>query len=80
MEQQSNLVEYELPDRQMITLDRKEIKHYLLTGGQGPDRDKDLGLLQAIPSLISDNINSCDVDIKKELYSNILMAGTVQLI
>jgi actin-related protein len=25
--------------------------------------------------MITDNINSCDIDIKKELYSNILLTG-----
>lgn len=30
---------------------------------------------KGIPSMITDIINQCDIDIKKELYSNILLTG-----
>lgn len=30
---------------------------------------------KGIPNMIIENINACDVDIKKELYSNLLLTG-----
>ena len=59
-------VEYELPDRQTVAIERREIQEGLIGGEEG---------FKGAPSMLVDTANSCDVDIKKELYSNLLMTG-----
>ena len=61
-------VEYELPDHQSITINRSDIKDKFIIG------DEDHGFKGAA-IMAGESASSCDVDIKKELYSNILLTG-----
>jgi hypothetical protein len=61
-------VEYELPDHKTISLVRSDIKQGFING------DEDWSFKGA-PAMAGETVNSCDVDVKKELYSNILLCG-----
>jgi actin-related protein len=62
-------VEYELPDRQLIKIDKSVIPDPYFTNYTG-----DINY-RGIHHLVNDNINQCDIDIKKELYNNIIVTG-----
>lgn len=61
-------VDYELPDHQSITLNRADIKDKFLIGDEEHN-------FKGAAVMAGESVGSCDVDIKKELYSNILLTG-----
>lgn len=62
------VAEYELPDHQTITLSRADIRQGLLNGD-------DKSGFKGAQVMAGETVNVCDVDVKKELYSNILLTG-----
>ena len=67
-------VEYELPDKTVIKMDRLKVNNPFLNPSNADPNFKGLH------HLVHDNINQCDVDIKKELYSNMIVTGGNSLI
>jgi actin-related protein len=61
-------VEYELPDRRTITIARGDIDDRFISG------DSEAGFRGAAV-MAGESVSVCDVDVKKELYSNVLMIG-----
>lgn len=56
---ESDLVEYELPDKNIIKLDRTRVNNVFMNS-QSSDTN-----FKGLHHLVHDNINQCDVDIKK---------------
>jgi actin-like protein 6A len=67
-----NTVSYELPDKRTIQIQKSEIENSLLSSEAESIKGQPF---KGLGSMITDNINRCDIDIKKELYSNILLTG-----
>lgn len=61
-------VDYELPDHNTITVNRSEIRDRFILGDEGKK-------FKGASVMAGESASSCDVDIKKELYSNILLTG-----
>lgn len=59
----------------MITLDRSEIADIFINPPEELAKEYGKYEYRGVPNMIVDTINGCDVDIKKELYSNILLTG-----
>ncbi|GJN09341.1 hypothetical protein PR202_ga27341 [Eleusine coracana subsp. coracana] len=73
---------YELPDGQTIEVgaDRFKIPDILFNPSlsqtiPGIDGFADSISVRGLPRMVIDSINRCDVDIRKELFSNILLSG-----
>ena len=58
-----------MPDRQRVKIDKSRLPDPFF-GPYGRDVS-----YRGIHHLINDNINMCDIDIKKELYNNLIVTG-----
>ena len=65
-------ISYELPDRHVIEVEKSEVPDLFVY----PEESEYKG----IANMVADTINSSDVDVKKEFYSNILLSGRYCLI
>jgi actin-like protein 6A len=67
--QPQTTVDFELPDRQTIKIDKSRLPDpFFSSYGQ------DIAY-RGLHHLLNDNINLCDIDIKKELYNNVIVTG-----
>ena len=80
MAEDINKIVYELPDKKSITIEKAHINNPL-TNLNGTFT-KEIGDYEykGLAEAIIDNINSNDIEIRKELYSNILMTGKMNII
>ena len=61
-------VDYELPDHNTITFSRSDIKDRFISGNEENN-------FRGASVMAGESASICDVDIKKEIYSNILLTG-----
>lgn len=76
------MTSYELPDGQTIEIgaDRFKVPDVLFNPSlvqtiPGMENFADTALVRGLPKMVIESINKCDVDIRRELFSSILLAG-----
>lgn len=72
-------INYELPDRQVIQLEKSEFPDMFVYPEEEWAKEYEGVEYKGISNLIADAINSSDIDVKKEFYSNILISGKSRL-
>ncbi|XP_020579051.1 actin-related protein 4 [Phalaenopsis equestris] len=76
------MTSYELPDGQIIEIgaDRFKVPDILFNPSiiqtiPGMENFADSSLVSGLPQMVIESINKCDVDIRRELFSSILLSG-----
>jgi actin-like protein 6A len=68
-------ITYDLPDGQVLELGSERFRiPEVLVNNQNPLENGVIGY-SGIPQMIYDSVTKCDMEIRKELYSNIVLAG-----
>lgn len=66
---------YQLPDKKSITIEKNQINNPLTNLNGAFTKEIGDYEYKGLAEAITDNINSNDIEIRKQLYSNILMTG-----